>query len=130
MPRRPAPEDAPQPPAAQEDAPQPTAAQEDAPQPPAAQEAARLLLRLVPVAVPLVLFVLIVARGIEPALRKRARLLGDLEKEERRYKLARERLDTAEAERAELEDPVGRERRRRRRPDAGASPAPPRQKGR
>lgn len=105
-------------------------APEDAPQPPAAQEAARLLLRLVPVAVPLLLFVLIVARGIEPARRERARLLGDLEKVERRYELALEARDAAEAERAELADPVGRERRRRRTPDTGTSPATPRQTGR
>lgn len=105
-------------------------APEDAPQPPAAQEAARLLVRLVPVAVPLLLFVLIVAKGIQPALEERARRLEDLEAVERRYELALEARDEAEANRAELDDPVGRERRRRIRDEGGTPPTGTPQRGR
>lgn len=112
MPRRPAPEDASQPSGA-----------EDTPQPPAAREAALLLLRLVPVAVPLLLFVLIVAKGIKPALDERAERLEDWKDVKQRYDLASKDHEAAVNERNALRDPMGRARRRRLM-DAGKGTSP------
>lgn len=81
------------------------------------------LRQVAPVAVPLVLFVQIVAWGIAPALEKRASLEEKFPQVWGDWKLAQNKLEQAHREKQFLESPIGQERLRRKVTDEnGARP--------
>ena len=80
--------------------------------------------QVAPVAVPLVLFVQIVAWGIAPALEKRASLLEKLPQVQEDWNLAQSELEQARREEQFLESPIGQERFRRRVEDEEGARAP------
>ena len=82
------------------------------------------LRQLVPVAVPLVLFVQIVAWGIAPALEEQAILEGKAQKVLVQYRASVGEYEQSRREEEFLSDPVGRERLLRRiEEENGARPA-------